>query len=203
MLACHFELLNFRFPVLWNTLHKLSADNVVLTSFLLISLPPLLTECISLFQKKLPTTNSKKKKKSLQKNLFQVPGAVHPPSQPWSSGAMLAPFSMWWHHHSSVITVLYLSDIQHRYHDNRKRTVQSHYLPEYFLPHKKHPHTPHAQIAMLWSQVYKHMYTHPDVSAQTGCLQQPHLLSMGSASLTVLLIIQVFWWAALFGECLL
>lgn len=30
---------------------------------------------------------------------------------------------MWWHHHSSVITVLYLSRIQHRYHDNRKRTV--------------------------------------------------------------------------------
>lgn len=32
---------------------------------------------------------------------------------------------MWWHHHSSVITVLYLSRIQHRYHDNRKRTVHS------------------------------------------------------------------------------
>lgn len=32
---------------------------------------------------------------------------------------------MWWHHHSSVITVLYLSRIQHRYHDNRKRTVHT------------------------------------------------------------------------------
>lgn len=86
MLACHFELLNFRFPVLWNTLHKLSADNVVLTSFLLISLPPLLTECISLFQKKLPTTNSKKKKKASKRISFKFLG---PYTHPLSHGPVV------------------------------------------------------------------------------------------------------------------
>lgn len=78
MLACHFQLLNFRFPVLRNTLHKLSADNVVLTSFLLIGLPPLLTECISLFQKKTSHHQVKKKKASKRISFKFLGPYTHP-----------------------------------------------------------------------------------------------------------------------------
>lgn len=172
-----------------------------LTSFLLISLPHC-SECLFFHchvPKNLPPPTPNKK--NLQNNLFQASG-LHAPQAMFqrynAPCAVLAPYSMWWHHHSSVITVLYLPDIQHRYHDNRKRTVQS--VSTWVSP----PTQAHSRPTHRWPcHDLEHMDAHPEVRAQTGCLQQAHLLPMGSAASTVLLTIQIFSSAALFVERLL
>ena len=154
---------------------------MVLTSFLLICLSTLLTECILfhfLVSESFPplTYRGKKKKKppeeppGLSAHSTMAQGCASPAAAP-------APFSTWWHHHSSVITVLYLSDIQHRYHDNRKRTVQSHtYLNIPLHPRPTPPKLPSHRWLQNNLQGHRHMYR--DISAQRGCSQQPHLLSV-------------------------
>ena len=66
------------------TLHKLSGDNVVLTSFLLICLSTLLTECILfhfLVSESLPPSTYREKKKASRRIFWSLP------TPPWSSGA--------------------------------------------------------------------------------------------------------------------
>lgn len=173
---------------------------MVLTSFLLICLSTLLTECILfhfLVSESLPPSTYREKKKKPPEESSGLCPHYHGPVV-HQSLCSAHPFSMWWHHHSSVITVLYLSDIQHRYHDNRKRTVQSHiYLNIPLHPRPTPPKLPTHRWLQNDLQVHRHMYR--DISAQRGCSQQPHSLSV-MLFFTVLLRIQAFWGSALFGS---
>lgn len=142
------RITRFQIPVPWNTL-QLWADNVVphqLPAYQSSPTAQAIFSSTAIFQK--PSHHQLQIKKPPKQSLSSF-------WSPWVQvifqrykvpSAVLALYSMWWHHHSSVITVLYLSDIQHRYHDNRKRTVQSHI----YLSISSHtgPLPPHSQMAM-------------------------------------------------------
>lgn len=189
----------FQVPVPWKTL-QLLADNVVphqLPAYQYSPTTKAIFSSTAIFQN--TSHHQLQIKKTFKTISFKLLVSIRPSDvqRYKASSAVLAHSSKWWHYHSSVITVLYLSDIQHRYHDNRKRTVQSHIYLSISSTQA------HSRPTHRWPCIdFEHMYAHPDVRAQTGCLQQAHLIPMGSAAFTVLLTIQVFSSAALFYRVL-
>lgn len=195
------RITRFQVPVPWNTL-QLLADNVVpyqLPAYQYSPTAKAIFSSTAIFQKNhLPPTPNKKTSKTIS---FKLLVSMHPKrcSRGTSPPPQCLPLTQ-----CDGTTILQLSQYCtfQIYSIGTMITEKGQFslISTWVSP----PTQAHSRPTHRWPcNDFEHMYAHPDVRAQTGCLQQAHLLPMGSAAFTVLLTIQVFSSAALFVECLL